>query len=68
MPKNPDPNKFVLKVRKGVPILVDKQIERWRKYRKQHMQKVDRSRPDAPEASPLNERRILNPFAPREDE
>lgn len=31
---NPDPKKFVTRMRKGEPTLVDKQIIAWRKWRK----------------------------------
>lgn len=37
---NPDPKRYVIKVRRGKPILVDKQILRWRKKRKKDLAEV----------------------------
>ena len=34
---NPDPKKFVIRVRRGKAILVDRQILRWRKKRKKEL-------------------------------
>jgi hypothetical protein len=34
MYKNPNPKKYVVKIRRGKPILVDKQIIRWRTARR----------------------------------
>jgi hypothetical protein len=55
---NPDPKKFVIKIRKGKPILVDKQIIRWRAARKKAAVKLE------PTPDP-----VLNPFhnAPEPD-
>lgn len=32
--ENPNPKKYVIRFRKGEPVLVDRQIDRWRKFRK----------------------------------
>lgn len=30
---NPDPKRYVIRIRRGEPVLVDRQILRWRKHR-----------------------------------
>jgi hypothetical protein len=39
---NPDPRKYVIKIRRGKAILVDKQILRWRKKRKEAAAKAEK--------------------------
>jgi hypothetical protein len=49
--QNPDPKKYVIKIRKGKPILVDKQIIRWRAARKKAEQALQPAPSD-----------VINPF------
>ena len=65
MPKNPDPKRFALKKLYGGEYrLVDKQILRWRKYKKRYMTRVPppaRGKERPPEAS-LPSKSVLDIF------